>query len=95
MNVLKFLESFTDDTILQSTTSRRGSLAQFGTIGKKTALSALPGGLLALLLVPNKATANITFAAADANDPVAALQLALMLEYLDGTFYQWDSTQTD
>lgn len=89
MNVLKFLESFTDDSSLQAPSSRRESLSHFGTISKKTALSAIPGGLLALLLVPGKSSANIMFnATEDANDPVVALQLALMLEYLDGTFYQ-------
>lgn len=89
MNVLKFLESFTDDNLLQSKSSRRNSLTQIGEIGKKTALASIPGGLLAMLLVPDKTSANIMFnASADNNDPIAALQLALMLEYLDGTFYR-------
>lgn len=87
MNILKFIESFTDDNLMQTTGSRRQSLAQFGQIGKKSALAAIPGGLLALLLVPNKTAANITFSATQDGDPKSALKLALMLEYLDSEFY--------
>jgi hypothetical protein len=86
MNILKFLESFTDDNKLRSTSSRRESLSL---LGKTTAVAAIPTGLLGMLLVPNQAAANILANANEnADDLMASLQLALMLEYLDGTFYE-------
>ncbi|HEX8561845.1 MAG TPA: ferritin-like domain-containing protein [Flavobacterium sp.] len=88
MNIIKFIESFTDDALLQQPTSRRGSLTQFGDLGKKAALAAVPGGLLALMLAPQKSSANVLLPDPTTEGPVSALQLGLMLEYLDSTFYQ-------
>ncbi|MDI1257428.1 MAG: ferritin-like domain-containing protein [Flavobacterium sp.] len=82
MNLLKFIESFTDEKFLNSTGDRRKSLGQFGTIGKGLALATVPFGLSAL---SNKAFAN------DITPPpstaIGALQLALTLEYLEKEFY--------
>ncbi|HEX9979950.1 MAG TPA: ferritin-like domain-containing protein [Flavobacterium sp.] len=86
MNIIKFIESFTDDQMFLSKGSRRESFAQFGNLGKKAALNAIPGGLLALLLVPKKGHAATTLL--NDSSPVQALQLGLTLEYLDSTFYQ-------
>ena len=89
MNLIKFIESFTDDNALRQNASRRQSLGQLGTIGKKSLLAAMPTGLLTLLLVPQKSAAATTLTTtADNNSPTDALRLALLLEYLDSEFYQ-------
>jgi len=87
MNIIKFLESFTDDALYTSKSDRRESLANLGQLGKKSAAAMIPGGLLGLLLVPNKSKAATTAVLNDGN-PTTALQLALTLEYLDSEFYQ-------
>lgn len=83
MNILKFIESFTNEGIMQSKGSRRESFNQFGTLGKNLAMASVPFGLAA---ISNKAFA------ADINPtpstPIGALQLALTLEYLENEFYQ-------
>lgn len=83
MNLLKFIESFTDDKLYAAGTSRRDSFSQFGTIGKGLALASVPFGLSAL--------GNKAFAADIAPTPATpagALQLALVLEYLENEFYE-------
>ncbi len=83
MNILKFIESFTDDKLLTATGSRRESFGQFGQMGKNLALASIPFGLAAF---SNKAfAADITPTPAT---PIGALQLALTLEYLEDEFYQ-------
>lgn len=82
MNVIKFLEAFTNENMLSSTGTRRESFGQFGQFGKKAALAAVPFGLAAL---SSKASAqDISPTAAT---PIGALQLALTLEYLEKEFY--------
>ncbi|RZJ63360.1 MAG: ferritin-like domain-containing protein [Flavobacterium sp.] len=82
MNLLKFLESFTDDKLYATGTSRRSSFSQFGNLGKGLALASVPFGLSAL---SNKAfAADISPTPAT---PAGALQLALTLEYLESAFY--------
>jgi hypothetical protein len=87
MSIIKFIESFTDESLMHNTVSRRNSLSHFTNIGKKGALAAIPGGLLTLLLMPQKGKAT-TFAPVDDSTITQALQLALTLEYLDSEFYQ-------
>ena len=83
MNIIKFIESFTDEHFLNSTGSRRESFGQFGQIGKNLALASIPLGLATL---SNKAFASdITATPAT---PIGALQLALTLEYLEREYYQ-------
>ncbi len=79
MNLLKFIESFTDDQLLKSTASRRESFGQFGKLGKNLAMASIPFGL---------ATTNAFAAAPTPATPIGALQLALTLEYLEAEFYQ-------
>ena len=85
MNILKFIESFTDENFNQAIGSRRDSFGQFKKIGTDFALGAIPFGIGALALSSQKSTA----ATATVTDtPVSALQLALTLEYLENEFYQ-------
>ena len=88
MNIIKFIESFTDDNLLNGKGSRRESLSQFGKIGSNAAKAAIPFGL-ASVLFSQKANAATTAAsmATAAGTPISALQLALTLEYLEDEFY--------
>ncbi|MGV3459978.1 MAG: ferritin-like domain-containing protein [Flavobacterium sp.] len=89
MNIIKFIESFTNEGFLNATGSRRDSFGQFGTLGKGLATMALPFGIGAIALNSNKANAaSAAFLAEAAETPTQALQLALTLEYLEEEFYQ-------
>ncbi|OYQ36367.1 hypothetical protein CHU92_09730 [Flavobacterium cyanobacteriorum] len=87
MNILKFIESFTDEKLLNSKGSRRESFNQFKALGTNGAMSALPLGLLTFAS-GQKANAATTAFAATAETPTQALQLALTLEYLEDDFYE-------
>jgi len=82
MNLIKFLESFTDDALYTPGTSRRESFSKFGNIGKGLAFAAVPFGLAAMSNKANAADIGPTPATA-----AGALQLALTLEYLESDFY--------
>ncbi|HEX8561843.1 MAG TPA: ferritin-like domain-containing protein [Flavobacterium sp.] len=83
MNILQFIESFTNEGLMQSKGSRRESFNHFGKLGKNLAMAAVPFGM---------ATASSKMFAADITPtpatPIGALQLALTLEYLENEFYQ-------
>ncbi len=83
MNLLKFIESFTNENFMKSEGSRRDSFGQFGHLGKNLALASVPFGLAAF--ANNAFAADIT---PTPNTPIGALQLALTLEYLEDEFYQ-------
>ncbi len=83
MNIIKFLESFTNEEMMRSEGSRRDSFGQFGKIGRNLALAAVPFGLATFT---SKAfAADITPTPAT---PTGALQFALILEYLEDEFYR-------
>lgn len=89
MNIIKFIESFTNEGVIKSLSekgSRRDSFTQFGKIGSTAAIAAVPFGLSALFSTKAKA-ATAAFAGV-AETPTEALQLALTLEYLEDEFYQ-------
>jgi hypothetical protein len=48
MNIFKFIESFTNDDLMQSQGSRRDSFGQFGKLGRNLALASIPFGLSTL-----------------------------------------------
>ena len=83
MSLLKFIESFTDDNLMKTTGSRRESFGQFGNMGKNIALASIPFGLSSLVNKSKAADIGPTPATA-----VGALQLALVLEYLEKEYYQ-------
>lgn len=84
MNIIKFIESFTDDKLYTGKGSRRESLTQFGKIGSNAAKAAIPLGLGSMLFSQKSNAAT----AAMLETPTEALQLALTLEYLEDDFYQ-------
>ncbi|WP_116789572.1 ferritin-like domain-containing protein [Flavobacterium psychrotrophum] len=87
MNIIKFIESFTNEGIIQSLHtkgSRRDSLNQFGKAGATAALAAVP--FISMFSQKANAASSAYTAAAD-NSATAALQLALTLEYLEDEFY--------
>lgn len=49
MNIIKFVESFTDDNLTKATGNGRESFGQFRKIGKNLALTSIPFGLSALV----------------------------------------------
>lgn len=83
MNLLKFLETFTDDQLMNSKGDRRASFSNFGNIGKGLALAAIPFGL-STFTAGQAYAADIT---ATPSTPIGALQLALVLEYLEAEYY--------
>lgn len=79
MNIIKFLDEFTSEALLEKTTSRRGLINSLSSFSKKAAMAAVPFGLAA--------TSTKTYAQASSQDAIGALQLALILEYLEDEFY--------
>ena len=79
MNIIKFLDEFTNESLAEKKTSRRDVFGQFGSFSKKAALAAIPFGMAA---IPSK-----SYAYQDGSNAVSALQLALTLEYLEDEFY--------
>ncbi|MFE3868859.1 ferritin-like domain-containing protein [Flavobacterium sp. LS2P90] len=82
MNILKFIESFTNESLMQTKGSRRESFGQFGQLGKNLALASIPFGLSSLTNTAYAADITPT-----PNTPIGALQLALTLEYLEKEYY--------
>ncbi|TDN82788.1 ferritin-like protein [Salegentibacter sp. 24] len=79
MDIIKFLDEFTTDSLTKKASSRREMLGNLGSLGKKAAMVAVPFGLAS--------TSGKAFAQSSASDATAALQLALTLEYLEAEFY--------
>lgn len=89
MNILKLLDKLSDDKFFTREASRLDTLTDISGFGKKAAVAAVPFGLGALMTTPAKAettasTTNTTFFKSVLTD---ALQLALVLEYLENEYY--------
>lgn len=90
MNILKLLDKLSDDKFFTAETSRLDTLTNISSFGKKAAVAALPLGLGALMSTPAKAETvdnqkNAAFFKSALTD---ALQLALVLEYLEDEYYR-------
>jgi len=84
MNILKLIESFSNESALGGLTtkgSRRDSFSQFGKMGATAAMAALPFSMLL------SQTANAQSTPTTENKE-SALKLALTLEYLEDEFYK-------
>ncbi len=79
MNIIKFLDEFTNESLLEKKSSRRDAFGTLSSFGKKAALAAIPFGLAG--------ASNKAFAMQSSGDPTSALELALTLEYLEKEFY--------
>jgi hypothetical protein len=88
MNILKLLDKLSDDKFFTKEASRLETLTNISAFGKKAAVAAVPLGLGTLMTTPAKAetttTTNTTFFKSVLTD---ALQLALVLEYLENEYY--------
>lgn len=78
MDIIKFLDGFTTEKLTATMSSRRGALATLGVFGVQALMAA----------TPCLRTASGKEALKQSNsDAVNALQLALILEYLEAEFY--------
>lgn len=92
MNILKILDKLSDDKFFTTEASRLGLLTNIADFGSKAAIAAVPFGLGALMTTPAKAatnsSTNFSSTAFLATDLTDALQLALVLEYLEDEYYR-------
>lgn len=88
MNLLTILDKLSDDKFFSTETSRLGSLSSFSEFGKKAAMAAVPLGLGSMMATSAKAETTSSSALAPASALTDALQLALVLEYLEDEYYR-------
>ncbi|MBB6369232.1 ferritin-like domain-containing protein [Chryseobacterium shigense] len=89
MNILKLLDKLSNDKFFTKEATRLETLTNISTFGKKTAVAAIPLGLGALMTTPAKAeTLDSTVSGSVFKNALTdALQLALVLEYLENEYY--------
>ena len=87
MNLLKILDNLSNEELLKTKSSRRGSISQFTNAGKNFALASIPFALAATSGKAKAATASMSAAAFQAT-PQEVLNFALTLEYLERNYYQ-------
>lgn len=85
MNILKILDKLSDDKFFSAETSRLDALTNITNFSTKAAIATIPLGLGTLLSAPATATTAYTARAGALTD---ALQLALILEYLEDEYYR-------
>ncbi|MEN4760402.1 ferritin-like domain-containing protein [Chryseobacterium sp. C39-AII1] len=88
MNILKLLDKLSNDKFFTTETSRLETITNLSSAGKKAAVASIPFGLGALMTTSAKAeTVTTTDSSLFKNALTDALQLALVLEYLENEFY--------
>lgn len=90
MNILKLLDKLSDDKFFTTETSRLETLTNISSFGKKAAVAAVPLGLGVLMSSKPKAEVkeNSVSGAYFKDSLTDALQLALVLEYLEDEYYR-------
>ncbi len=78
MNIIKFLDQFSNIDLNNTSATRREMFSQLGSYGKKSVLAAIPFGLA---VNKSSATTMAYFS------HIGPLNLALTLEYLEADFY--------
>ena len=89
MNILKLLDKLSDDKFFTKEASRLETISNLTSFGKKVAVAAVPLGLGAMMTTSVRAetTSNTTASSAILKDALTdALQLALVLEYLEDEY---------
>jgi len=89
MNILKLLDKLSNDKFFTTEATRLETITNISSFGKKAAVASIPLGLGTLMATPAKAETS------DKTVPVSvfknaltdALQLALVLEYLENEYY--------
>jgi rubrerythrin len=88
MNLLKILDKLSNDKFFTTEASRLETITNISTFGKQTAAAAVPLGLGVLMATPAKAeTLNTGPGTTYKTALTDALQLALVLEYLESEYY--------
>ena len=89
MNLLNILDKLSDDQFFTKMTSRSEGISDLANFGKKAALASIPLGLGSFMATSAKAeTATSKASFAPASALTDALQLALILEYLEDEYYR-------
>ncbi|WP_234034210.1 hypothetical protein [Elizabethkingia sp. M8] len=88
MNILKLLDMLSDDKFFTAGSSRSEAITNIYTFGKKAAIAAVPLGLGSMMTTKAETVKQSSMAVSMAqNDLTDALQLALVLEYLENEYY--------
>ncbi|PIF44787.1 ferritin-like protein [Chryseobacterium sp. 52] len=89
MNILKLLDKLSNDKFFTTEATRLETITNISTFGKKAAVASIPLGLGALMATPAKAeTLDKTVTGSFFKNALTdALQLALVLEYLENEYY--------
>ncbi|OCA72146.1 hypothetical protein BBI01_08325 [Chryseobacterium artocarpi] len=89
MNILKLLDKLSHDKFFTTEASRLETITNISLFGKKAAVAAVPLGLGTLMSTPVQAetTGKPITGAALKSTLTDALQLALVLEYLENEYY--------
>lgn len=87
MNILKLLDRLSDDKFFTTEASRLETLTHISEFGKKAAVASIPLGLGALMTTSVNAQTTTVTGNTNKNVLTDALQLALVLEYLEDEYY--------
>lgn len=88
MNLLNILDKLSDDQFYNKLTSRSEGISTLTQFGKKAALASIPLGMGSVLATSAKAETKSQSAFMAADSLTDALQLALILEYLEDEYYR-------